>query len=327
MASFRKNKAGKWEAQIARKGVRRSGTFDTKAEATKWAHKIESEILGGKKGAVDKTFGDLMIRYQKEVTPTKGSSHVETKSINRILKDSIANVRLRDLDSSHFAEWRNNRLKGASGGTVARTMATMSAALNVAVREWKWIDHSPIKEVTKPKQGPARDRRISEDEIERLMFAAGYDYDDKPESVAARTGAAFLFAIETGMRAGELATLTMDRVNFEKKTAHIRAQDSKGRVKRDVPLSAEAIRIIKQMDVKEGLVFGVTSVQITRAFIVIKDACLIKDMTFHDTRHEAITRLAKKMDAVALARTVGHRNLNQLLIYYNESAADLAKRL
>jgi integrase len=81
------------------------------------------------------------------------------------------------------------------------------------------------------------------------------------------------------------------------------------------------------MDVKEGLVFGVTSVQITRAFIVIKDACLIKDMTFHDTRHEAITRLAKKMDAVALARTVGHRNLNQLLIYYNESAADLAKRL
>ena len=50
MASLRKNAAGKWEAQIARKGVRRGKTFDTKAEATKWAHQIEAEILGGKKG-------------------------------------------------------------------------------------------------------------------------------------------------------------------------------------------------------------------------------------------------------------------------------------
>ena len=327
MASLRKNAAGKWEAQIARKGVRRGKTFDTKAEATKWAHQIEAEILGGKKGAVDKTFGDLLKRYQKEVTPAKGSSHVETKTINRILKDDIANVRLRDLNSSHFAEWRNNRLKGVSGGTVARTMATMSAALNTAVREWKWIDHSPIKEVTKPKQGPARDRRISDDEIEKLMFAAGYDYEDKPVSITAKTGAAFLFAIETGMRAGELASLTIDRVNFEARTAHIRAQDSKSRVKRDVPLSAEAIRIIRQMDVKEGSVFGLDSVQISRAFIVIKDACLIKDVTFHDTRHEAITRLAQKLSVVDLARTVGHRNLNQLLTYYNISARDLAGKL
>ena len=327
MATFRKNGSGKWEAQVARKGVRRGKTFDTKAEAVAWANKTENEILGGKKGAVDKTFGDLMIRYQKEVTPTKGSSHVETKTINRILKDSIANVRLRDLNSSHFAEWRNHRLKSVTGGTVARSMATMSAALNTAVREWKWLDHSPIKEVTKPKQGPARDRRISDDEIEKLMFAAGYDYEDKPRSVTARTGAAFLFAIETGMRAGELATLTIDRVNFEARTAHIRAQDSKSGFKRDVPLSPEAIRIIKQMDAKEGLVFGLTSVQISRAFIVIKDACRIKGMTFHDTRHEAITRLSKKLSVIELSRTVGHRNLNQLLTYYNMSARDLAEKL
>ena len=70
MATFRKNVSGKWEAQIARRGVRRGKTFDTKAEAVAWANKAENEILGGKKGAVDKTFGDLLMRYQKEVTPT-----------------------------------------------------------------------------------------------------------------------------------------------------------------------------------------------------------------------------------------------------------------
>lgn len=327
MATFRKNDNGKWEAQVSRKGVRRGKTFDTKREAQEWANKIENEIIGGKKGAIDKTFGDLMLRYQKEVTPTKGSSHVEDKTINRIMKDSIVNVKLRDLDSSHFAEWRNHRLKSVSGGTVARSMATMSAALNVAVKEWKWLDHSPIKDVTKPKQGPARDRRISEDEIERLMFAAGYDYEDKPVSVTARTGAAFLFAIETGMRAGELASLTMDRVDFNRRVALIRAQDSKGRVKREVGLSQEAMRIIRQMGVTEGLVFGVDSVQISRAFIVIKSACLINDMTFHDSRHEAVTRLSKKLNPMELSRMVGHRNLNQLLTYYNETASSIAGRL
>lgn len=327
MATFRKNTKGKWEAQVTRKGVRRGKTFETKGEAVKWAHKIEAEILGGKRGAADKTFGDLMERYRKEVTPAKGSHTVEDKMISKLLKDDIAKVSLRDLQSLHFAEWRNNRLKTVSGSTVARNMATMSAALNVAVKEWRWLDHSPIKDVSKPRQGPARDRRISEDEIERILFAAGYDCEDKPETVAARTGAAFLFAIETGMRAGELASLTMDRVNFDAKTAHIRAQDSKGRFKRDVSLSKEAMRIIRQMGAQSGLVFGVSSVQITRAFIVIKSAAMIEGLTFHDTRHEAITRLTKKIGPLQLARMSGHKDLKQLMIYYNESATDIAEKL
>lgn len=54
---------------------------------------------------------------------------------------------------------------------------------------------------------------------------------------------------------------------------------------------------------------------------------MIKDLHFHDSRHEAITRLAKKLDVLALARAVWHRDLRMLQIYYNESATDLAKRL
>ncbi len=54
---------------------------------------------------------------------------------------------------------------------------------------------------------------------------------------------------------------------------------------------------------------------------------LIEDLTFHDTRHEAITRLARKLNVLELARMVGHRDLKMLQIYYNESAASIAKRL
>lgn len=50
-------------------------------------------------------------------------------------------------------------------------------------------------------------------------------------------------------------------------------------------------------------------------------------LTFHDTRHEAITRLAKKLHVLDLARMVGHSDIRQLHTYYNETAADIAARI
>jgi integrase len=54
---------------------------------------------------------------------------------------------------------------------------------------------------------------------------------------------------------------------------------------------------------------------------------LIVDLHWHDTRHTAITRLAKKLNVLELARIVGHKDLRNLQIYYNESAEELAKKL
>lgn len=327
MASFRKNKTGKWEVQIARKGVRRGGTFETKAEATRWANQIEGEILGGKKGAVDKSFGDLLERYQKEVVPTKGGSHIEDKRIAKLLKDKISKIRLKDLDASHIAAWRDNRSKEVAPATVNRDLSTMSAALTRAVKEWKWLDHNPCKDVAFPKPPPGRDRRITDDEIDRILLCAGYQYDEKPESVRARTAAAFLFAIETAMRDGEIATLTMDNIFVEKRYAALRTRDADGYNKRNVPLSREAVRIISQMDVKEGLLFGLTAQQISATFQRLKGACMIENLTFHDTRHEAVTRLAQKLDVLDLARVTGHKNINQLRTYYNATATQIAEKL
>ena len=53
----------------------------------------------------------------------------------------------------------------------------------------------------------------------------------------------------------------------------------------------------------------------------------VEGFTFHDARATAITRLAKKVDVLTLARIVGHKNLSQLMVYYRESAEDIAKKL
>jgi integrase len=58
-----------------------------------------------------------------------------------------------------------------------------------------------------------------------------------------------------------------------------------------------------------------------------KKRAIIEDGTFQDTRHLAITLLARKLNVLDLARLVGHRDLRQLQVYYNEGAETIAFRL
>ena len=53
----------------------------------------------------------------------------------------------------------------------------------------------------------------------------------------------------------------------------------------------------------------------------------VDDVTFHDTRHLVIAKLAKKLNVLDLARMVGHRDLKQPQVYYNETAEQIATRL
>lgn len=84
MASIRK-RGDVWQALVHREGpqglVRRSASFTTKAEAVSWSIHIEAEILAGKRGQIpDKTFGELLERYAREVSPSKRVHSFGTRS-------------------------------------------------------------------------------------------------------------------------------------------------------------------------------------------------------------------------------------------------------
>ena len=325
MASVRKKGAG-YEAMVARKGIRKSGTFRTKTEARMWAAEIERDILRGDHAKVaDKSFADLMQRYGAIVSPAKRGVRWELMRIGVVCRDPIADVRLEDLSPAHFAAWRDRRLESVSVATVLRDWNLISHALNIAVNEWEWLPENPIKRVKRPKSPAHRERRISQDEIDRLLFALGYDYIEKPKTITARVGAAMLFAIETAMRTGEIVSLSWVNVELDERVA--RLPITKNGLPRDVPLSAEAVRIIEQVRTDSDFVFDLKTSQIDSLFRKAKKRAMIEDLHFHDTRAEAITRLAKKVDILTLARISGHRDLRQLQIYYRESMADIAKRI
>lgn len=325
MASVQKKIKG-WFAQVRRAGVSKSASFSTKAEAVAWATAIEAEILAGQRGEVpNKTFGDLLERYRDEVSPTKRGERWERLRIGLTLRDEITSVHLRDFDARAVAGWRDRRLAQVSAASVQREWNLLSNACTVAVREWKWLRDNPMREVRRPPPTESRNRLATDDEIERLLFALGYDHDTTPETVMARVGAAMLFAIETAMRAGEIAGLTWANVRLEQR--HCKTSGKTAAAKRDVPLSAEAIRLIEQIPKGAATVFNVTTAQIDALFRKAKARAMIDDLHFHDMRHLAITRLAKKLDVLPLARMVGHKDLRMLMIYYNESAENMSAKL
>lgn len=333
MATFSK-RGDKWRAQVRIGGVARSKTFSAKAAAKAWASKTEGEIEDGVTGKIpNKTFGDLLARYRDEVTPKKRGRVRETTAVNRLIeKDKdLASVKLRDLSSKHIAGWRDKRLTEVSGSSVDREMNILSHACSVARREWKWLTASPTVDVSRPQRNKARKRRPSNEEIERLRFVMGYEDNMPPTFKYTRVCAMFLFAIETGIRSGEIAKIT--KACIHERYVHLPAEITKNGHERDVPLSIEARRILDQVlniaeEGESSPVFGVTPASVDVFFRKYRNRAAVEGLQFRDSRHEALTRLSKKYNPMELAKISGHRDLKILLnVYYNPTADELAKKI
>lgn len=303
MATFRK-RLGKWRVEIARLGIRRSGTFDSKQAAVAWAARQETEITAGARGNIPNlTVKELLTRYETEVSPAKKGARWEVIRLRAWERDRLAQVRLRQLDAPHVADWQRRRLQAVSSASVRRERNLLNNVFEIARKEWRWLGKNPFEGVRRPKDGRARTRIASDGEIAKLLAAA-----------SPALSRAIVLALETGMRAGEIAGLT----DVRGQVAYL--PDTKNGSAREVPLSSKALETW-------GIPHHLSAGSISGLFARLCAELGIKGLTFHDLRATAITRLARKLDALQLAKMIGHKNPKMLMIYYRESAADIAKRL
>ena len=165
--------------------------------------------------------------------------------------------------------------------------------------------------------------RSTADEIERVCMALGYD--GRVETKQHQVALVFLIALETAMRAGEILSLEWSRVDLEGR--HCTLEMTKNGTRRQVPLSTRAVELLRLAPSRAGPLFDLTSRSLDVLFRRARDKAQIPDLRFHDSRHEAITRLAQKLDILDLARMVGHKNLGSLRVYYNPTASEIAARL
>ena len=203
-------------------------------------------------------------------------------------------------------------------------MSTIRNIFNIAVERWNYIEKNPMIGLVLPKGSPPRTQRYSDEEIERLLYVSSYH--DTLKTVRARTGAAMLFAIETAMRAGEICGLTWDNVDFEDRTAYLPI--TKNGSSRRVPLSKKAIAILERLKEEvgnTGTCFQIESKSLDATFRKLKKMAMCEHLHFHDTRREALTRLAKKVDVMTLAKISGHKDIRILQnVYYAPNMKDIA---
>ncbi len=284
-----------------------------------------------------RTVDDALRRYETEVSKHKAGYQWEVLRLNAFGRKVIGGVKLSDMlladvTSDTLGRWRDLRLTvdKVTGSTVNRELNLISNVFTKAAKEWKWIAESPTTNVRRPKEGESRDRLATDDEIERICFALGFDYggtETATETKSQVVAVMLLFAIETAMRSGEICKLEPAWVKGA--VAHLPASVTKNGTKCDVPLTKRALQLLKCLapPAEGATLFGIEPDSRDALFRKAMKRAQVEGLTFHDSRHLAITRLSKKLDILALARMVGHRDLRQLQVYYNESAADMAARL
>jgi integrase len=330
MAHIKRTESG-WRVQIERQGVRKSQTFPNKATATAWAAQEEAAILAGKWGQFPaRTVSDAFTRYEREVSANKRGSREEGlrfEAIRRDFPELCAKI-LSAVKTPDLVEWRDARLKVVTKGTVQRDINLLRNVWSVASREWHWCGESPWTALKMPGDNPARSQRIPWQDIRRLVRWLGYRTGKRPTTKYQEVAWAFLIALRTAMRAGEIMGLTRQAIDLEAGVVRLGAHktlETSGT--RYVPLTRHGKRLLGLLCASEPL-WTIRAASLDTLFRKARDACLLGDIHFHDSRAEALTLLSRKMDVMTLARISGHRDLRTLMSsYYRESASQIAARL
>ncbi|MPY08839.1 tyrosine-type recombinase/integrase [Moraxella catarrhalis] len=318
-------------------GKRLSATRDTAKECEQWA---ASKLLEHKAGHNDEvvessitvtlTLSELLKLYHENIGKYKRSqSDKFTKRI--LLRDypELSQKQIHQITPKDLTLWRNSRLQSVKPSTVKREISYLSAVFSYAVKELFILTINPFSQVSKPTSSKPRNRRVTDNDIRLLKQAVDWT-GTKPSTSNQWVVWAFLFAIETAMRRGEI--LAICRADIKENYIHL--TKTKNGDSRNVPLNKTAKElVVLALSAHQDNQLIPTSVNVNTfrlAWERVRSKAKIKDLTFHDSRHEAISRFVYKykMPVETLAKITGHKDLKILLnTYYNPTINEVLQMM
>lgn len=324
MASILKMATGGFRVQIEHNGKREYKTFRNKSLASSWATQREAELERGLIANVDlatrTSMHEVIEDYRARLLPKLRGHH--NKSGLKLLDREFGNARLMSITTKDISIFRDERLaRGASGATVIKDLNLLRVLIDHAIRELGIHLPSNTARICKnPRVAPSRTRVLDADEQARLF--AVFVHPMLP--------AITNLALETAMRLGELLSMRWHDINFKTRTLNIPI--TKTDTPRVIPLSAKAIATLHSIPrpIKDERIFicwkATDSFEKTFRRAVIQSK--LENFRFHDLRHTATSRLAKKLpNVIELSAITGHTSLQMLKRYYHVSAEELAQKL
>jgi len=343
-------------------GGKKTATFDTRAEAEAWAESQERrKVSGNLNPNLGKTVRDLLEIYHDVAAKADAGRWNSLRLLKWTNDDEISRERVSDITTHRMNVWMNKRgletygkglaARRISGSTVNREMNLWSAAFTYAVKSLGWIKVNPCHGAARPAEAPARNRDLmTADEIKAICAAGGYQEGEPLTTTTSRVVACFLLALETGMRSGEILRLRPRDYDKEKRTIRVSALEVGGRKGsksgtvrsgRYVPLTDRAVEVLDQLlaSMPTGqkpeagftgppYIVGMDDRCRDATWRKVRDRSCVEDLTFHDTKHEACTRLSKFVDVLVLSHAIGTKDIRLLRdTYYVNDAAAVAATL
>lgn len=319
-----------WRITVSFENKRYSATRDSAKECEHWALSKLAELKNGKiseeKGIkAAYPFRDLCNKYYQEHGRHMRSARTilfKIKNLDRIAPN-LADKSIYDFKPADIAEWRNQRKKEVKVATLRNEHGIYSAVFTYAMKELFLLESNVWQSVTMPSKAKPRNQRITPEDQEQLLQAFGWDGTKSPEKTRDYVAWSFLFAMETAMRQSEI--LAMRRADLKDGFVHL--PFTKNGESRNVPLSKEAKRLLALLPGKDALV-PIDKDKCCATWTRVKNKADLPHINFHDSRHEAITRMVKDkgLPVEVLAKITGHKTIGMLVnTYYNPDAQDLVE--
>lgn len=310
-----------------------SESFNSLTLAKKWKRNTESAIEQGRYqfSSLEKkhTLAESIDRYIETVLPTKPKNARNVKQHLLWWKKELGHFFLSDIKPNCIAQKRDELLsqnifnkRPRSPTTVVRYIASLSHVFTIAIKEWEWLNENPVQKINKPRLPQGRIRFLDESEIKNLL------------NTCKISSSLYLFpivvmALSTGMRKGEILSLTWNNVDLEK--GSIILQKTKNGERRLIPLVGLSLNLLKNMYEKEqrGLIFPSVinpnvPIDIRSAWELTVKKALISDFKFHDLRHTAASYLAmNQVSLLEIGTLLGHKTIQMTRRYSHLSNSHL----
>jgi integrase len=324
MASIRKRN-GKYQVQVRRSGEKSiTKSFHRRSDAMEWSRGMEVKLDRGDIPISRKELGairlsEIIVRYRDEISIKKKSHNSEKFILNAFLKTNLANMTLSQVHNSDFSKYRDKRLKSVKAGTVNRELSIIKHALDIARNEWGYpIGKNPLTMLKKMKVQNGRERRLKPEEYNALSIAVEQTQNPFIWPV-------ICFALETAMRRGEILSCRYVDIDYMVKVLHI--PETKNGYSRTIPLTDRAIEILYSMPDGDNP-FPITANSLRMAWDRLTKRAGVKDLHFHDLRHEAVSRFFERgLSIPEVALISGHRDYRMLARYTHLKAEDIARKL
>ena len=216
----------------------------TKHQAEQAEARIRSEVFEGKHGQGKtisiKEFAEQV--YMPWSESCKLSARTDGFHV-RVIIAFFGDMPICDISQIHVEKFKHDRINTPLWTKAARKPATVNRALAVLsrmfslAREHGYINSNPVSRVRRMREDNQRIRYLTEDEQARLLDALSGSREWLRPVV--------VFALNTGMRLGEIASLCWQQVDFERGVISVRR--TKTGKDRFIPINEEAREILTEL--------------------------------------------------------------------------------